>query len=233
MTSLYFVYLFIAKFCLVYAHTFSVSIAAIRTTKALRLDFLQNLLRQDMSYFDLKEAGSPSVKVTTNGNLVTNGISEKLSIFVQSCATFVAAFVVAFTVQWKLTLITICIVPTIIVVTGVCMSIDVKNEDKLMGIYSRASLLSEEVFSSISNVQAFWLQPMMAKRYEAYLTELERVGMKKSPNYGVLFSAEFFCVYSGYSLAFWQGIRMFARGEVNEPGDIVTYVLASLAGDYY
>ncbi|RYP09620.1 hypothetical protein DL764_001162 [Monosporascus ibericus] len=224
--SLYFVYLFIAKFFLVYIHTVCVSIAAIRATKALRLDFLQSLLRQDMSYFDSEEAGSPSVKVTTNGNLVTNGISERLSIFIQSCSTFVAAFIVAFAIQWKLTLITICVVPTIIIVTGVCMAIDVKNEDKLMDIFSRASLLAEGVFSSISTVHAFWLQPTMAKRYEDFLAELERVGMKKSPNYGVLFSTEFFSVYSGYGLAFWQGIRMFARGEVDEPGDIVTVIFA-------
>ncbi|KAF7183724.1 hypothetical protein CNMCM7691_004074 [Aspergillus felis] len=224
--ALYLVYLFIAKSVLVYIHTVAASIAAIRTTKALRLDFLQSLLRQDMAYFDSKGAGSPSVKVTTNGNLVTSGISEKLSVFVQSCATFVAAFVVAFAVQWKLTLITICIVPTIVIVTGVCMGIEVKNEDKLMGIYSRASLVAEEVFSSISTVHAFWLQPVMAKRYEDFLAEMERVGMKKSPNYGVLFSTEFFCVYAGYGLAFWQGIRMFARGEVHAPGDIVTVIFA-------
>lgn len=230
MTSLYLVYLFIAKFVLVYIHTAAASIAAIRATKALRLDFLHSLMRQDMSYFDSNAAGSPSVEVTTNGNLVTNGLSEKLSVFVQSCATFIAAFVVAFAVQWKLTLITVCIVPTIVIVTGICMGIDVKNEDKLMGIYSRASLVAEEVFSSISTVHAFWLQPVMAKRYEDHLAELERVGMKKSPNYGVLFSTEFFCVYAGYGLAFWQGIRMYARGEVHEPGDIVTCVCCLLDG---
>ncbi|RYP43462.1 hypothetical protein DL770_011677 [Monosporascus sp. CRB-9-2] len=224
--SLYFVYLFIAKFFLVYIHTVCVSVAAIRATKALRLDFLQSLLRQDMSYFDSEEAGSPSVKVTTNGNLVTNGISERLSVFIQSCSTFVAAFIVAFVVQWKLTLITLCVAPTIIIVTGVCMAIEVKNEDKLMDIFSRASLLAEGVFSSISTVHAFWLQPTMAKRYEDFLAELERVGMKKSPNYGVLFSTEFFSIYSGYGLAFWQGVRMFARGEVDEPGDIVTVIFA-------
>ncbi|KAH1862680.1 hypothetical protein KXW42_006259 [Aspergillus fumigatus] len=217
--ALYLVYLFIAKFVLVYIHTAAASIAAIRATKALRLDFLHSLMRQDMSYFDSNAAGSPSVKVT-------NGLSEKLSVFVQSCATFIAAFVVAFAVQWKLTLITVCIVPTIVIVTGICMGIDVKNEDKLMGIYSRASLVAEEVFSSISTVHAFWLQPVMAKRYEDHLAELERVGMKKSPNYGVLFSTEFFCVYAGYGLAFWQGIRMYARGEVHEPGDIVTVIFA-------
>ncbi|KAM5471902.1 putative ABC-type xenobiotic transporter [Microsporum audouinii] len=94
--SIYLVYLFIAKFFLVYVHTVAASTAAIRATKALRLDFLQSLLRQDTSYFDSKKDGSPSVKVTTNGNIITNGISEKLSVIVQSCATFVVAFAVAF-----------------------------------------------------------------------------------------------------------------------------------------
>jgi ATP-binding cassette subfamily B (MDR/TAP) protein 1 len=55
-----------------------------------------------------------------------------------------------------------------------------------------------------------------------FLEKMEQVGRKKSPNYGVLFSIGFFCVYSGYGLAFWQGLRMYARGEVEEPGQIVT-----------
>ncbi|KAB8067427.1 ABC transporter type 1, transmembrane domain-containing protein [Aspergillus leporis] len=119
--TLYYVYLFIAKFFLVYIHSLAASVGAIRATKALRVHFLQSLLRQDVSFFESKETGSPAAKVTMNGNLVTNGISEKLSDFVQSCATFIAAFVVAFSVQWKLTLITKCVVPVIVVVTGACM----------------------------------------------------------------------------------------------------------------
>ncbi|KAI8669813.1 Leptomycin B resistance protein pmd1 [Fusarium sp. Ph1] len=224
--ALYFIYLFIARFLLIYTHTVLVSIGAIRATKALRMDFLQSLLRQDMTFFDSEEAGSPSVKVTTNGNLVTNGISERLTVFVQSCSTFVAAFVVAFIVQWKLTLITLGIVPTIVIVTGICMTIEVKSENKLLDIFSRASLVAEEVFSSITTVHAFWLQPTMARRYEKFLADMERVGKKKSPNYGVLFATQFFSVYSGYGLAFWQGIRMFARGEIDEPGAVVTVIMA-------
>lgn len=178
--TLYFVYLFAAKFALVYIHTVGVSIAAIRTTKALRLDFLQSLLRQDMTFFDSKEGGSPSVKVTTNGNLVNNGISEKLSITIQSCSTFVAAFAVAFAVQWKLTLITISVVPAILVVTTISAAIDVKQETFLMGIYAQAGLLAEEVFSSIATVHAFWLQPTMSNRYDALLESAESKGSYSS-----------------------------------------------------
>ncbi|KAM0240144.1 hypothetical protein ACHAP5_008064 [Fusarium lateritium] len=213
-------------FSLIYIHTVFVSIGAIRATKALRMDFLQSLLRQDMTFFDSEETGSPSVKVTNNGNLVTNGISERLTVFIQSCSTFVAAFAVAFIVQWKLTLITLCIVPTIVIVTGICMTIELKSESKVMAIFARSSQVAEEVFSSITTVHAFWLQPTMAKRYEKLLADVERIGMKKSPNYGVLFATQFFSVYSGYGLAFWQGIRMFARGEIDQPGAVVTVIMA-------
>lgn len=220
--TLYFVYLFIAKFVFAYTYSLGASVAAIRTTKALRLDFLASLLRQDMTFFDSKEAGSPSIKVTTNGNHVNNGISDKLMLLVQSISTMVSAFVIALIIQWKLALICVCILPAIIIITGISADIEIKQEAKVMSIYSKAGLLAEEVFSSIATVHAFWLHPLMFKKYDTLLAEAEKQGLKKSVNFGVMYSTSFFCVYSGYGLAFWQGVRMYASGEIAEPGVIVT-----------
>lgn len=216
------VYLFVAKFVLVYIHTVCVSIAAIRTTKALRVDFLKSLLRQNIAFFDSDEAGSPSVKITTSANLINQGISEKLTLTISGISTFVTAFIIAFAVQWKLTLITISIVPVIIVVTAVCVGIDAKQEGRILSIYSEAGTLAEEAFSSIATVHAFWLQPIMINRHEKLLADAEKKGMKKSANWAVMFSVEFFCVFAGYGLAFWRGIRMYASGEIESPGKIVT-----------
>ncbi|EME83753.1 ABC transporter, ABC-B family, MDR type [Pseudocercospora fijiensis CIRAD86] len=224
--SLYLVYLFIAKLVLSYVHTLCISISAIRTTKALRVDFMKSLLRQEVAYFDSPEAGSPAVKVTTTSNLINQGISEKLTLTIQSVSTFVAVFVVAFISQWKLTLITLAIVPTILIITGVTVAIDAKNENRLLDIYSQAGLMAEEVFSSITNVHSFWLHPTMSTRYDALLEDAERVGMKKKPNIGVMYSTEFFCVYSGYALAFWKGIRMYQSGEIEQAGKVVTVIFA-------
>jgi ATP-binding cassette subfamily B (MDR/TAP) protein 1 len=165
--------------------------------------------------------------VTTSANHVNNGISDKLLLLIQAVSTMVAAFIIAVAVQWKLALICVCILPTIVVVMGISAAIDVMQEGKIMKIYSEAGLLAEEVFSSIATVHAFWLQPLMFSKYDALLAETERLGMKKSPNYGVMFSTSFFCVYSGYGLAFWQGLRMYASGEIAQPGTIVTLVFTS------
>jgi len=216
------VYLFVAKFVLVYIHTVCISIAAIRTTKALRVGFLKSLLRQNIAFFDSDEAGSPSVKVTTSANLVNQGISEKLSLTISGISTIVTAFVIAFAVQWKLTLITISVFPVIVVVTAICIGIDAKQEGRILSIHSKAGNLAEEAFSSIATVHAFWLHPVMITRHEKLLADAERQGMKKSANWAVMFSIEFFCVFAGYGLAFWRGTRMYASGEIESPGKVVT-----------
>jgi ATP-binding cassette subfamily B (MDR/TAP) protein 1 len=197
-----------------------ISISAIRTTKALRIDFIEHILRQNIAYFDSDAAASVTVQATTNGNNVNNGISEKLTLTIQAASTFVTAFIVAFVISWKLTLITIAIVPTILIVTSVCIGIDTKNEAKLLPIYSRAGLIAEEVFSTVRTVHSFWLNPLMSLRYDKLLGDAMEVGMRKSPNYSILFSAEFFCIYCGYALAFWQGIRRYHSGEISESGDV-------------
>ena len=70
-------------------------------------------------------------------------------------------------------------------------------------------------------VHAFWGQPKVLSKYEAILNDAEQEGMKKSLNYGVLFSMQYFCVLSGYGLAFWEGIRLYSSGEITKPGDVI------------
>lgn len=224
--TLYFLYFFIAKFCFFYTHSVLISIAAIRTTKALRIDFVKATLRQNVAYFDSAESGSVTSQVTTSTSNVNNGISEKLTLTIQGLSTFVTAFIVAFAVQWKLTLITISIVPTIIVVAAVCLGFMNKWENQVLEIHGQAGKLAEEVFSTIRTVHAFWLNPLLSRKFDQNLLDAQAIGMKNSPVYAVLFSTEFFCIYSAYGLAFWRGIRMYVSGEIRQPGQVFTVVLA-------
>ncbi|KAF5976895.1 P-loop containing protein, partial [Fusarium bulbicola] len=224
--TLWFVYLFVAKFTLSYIWLFTISLSAIRTTKALRVNFLESTLRQNIGFFDLHGLGSMSMLVTTNGDLVNDGISEKLGLLLQGISTFVTAFIVAFAIQWKLTLITLGIVPSILVVTVISVSIDAKHEANIMSHYSKAGAIAEDVFASMKTVHSFSAVPHFAKMFDVHLKDGQAEGMKKSLNLCVLFSIQYFCVYSGYGLAFWQGIRRYANGEIKESGDVVTVIFA-------
>lgn len=112
----------------------------------------------------------------------------------------------AFAVQWKLTLITLCIVPAILIVVTICVMIDTGIENKINMSWTEADKLAEEVFASIRNVHAFWAYPKLSGKLESILQGARQLGKKKPPLYAILFCIQFFCIYAGYGLAFWQGI---------------------------
>ncbi|KAJ9638460.1 hypothetical protein H2204_004230 [Knufia peltigerae] len=223
---LWFIYLFIGKFVLTYISTAAVTISAIRTTRTLRRVFLECTLRQEVWHFDKQSNGAIATQVTTNGNRIQTGIAEKLVFTIQSLSMFFSAFVVALASQWKLALITMSVIPAIFLVTGICIAIDATQEARITRIYSRAAVLAEEVLSSIRTVHAFYARKKMAEKYDVFLQQAHQEGNKKSPNYGVLFSTEYFCVYSAIALAFWKGFRMYESGEVADVGKVFTVVLS-------
>lgn len=196
--------------------------AAIRTTRSLRQVFLEHTLRQEIWHFDRRSNSAIATQVTTNGNRISQGIAEKLAFVVQGLSTFCSAFIVALVVQWKLSLITLSIVPVIFVVTGTCIAIDAPQEARIVRIYSQASNIAQEAISSIRTVHAFGARAKMVNKYDDFLQEAHTEGNKKSPNYGVLFSVEYFCVYSGIALCFWQGFKMFQSGEIANVGQVFT-----------
>ncbi|KAH8587450.1 ATP-binding cassette, subfamily B, member 1 [Bisporella sp. PMI_857] len=223
---LWFVYLFIAKLVLTYVSMVTISISAIRTTRSLRQAFMNSMLRKEIWHFDHQDSSAVAVLVTTNGARITKGISDKLAITIQQSTTFFAAFIVALVVQWKLTLITITIVPVIVITTGVCVALDTKVESKVMRTYSRAASMAQEAISTIRTVHAFWAQSKMLTKYDVYLTEAHTEGRKRSLIYAIMFSSETFLIYSMVALAFWQGYRMFISGEVSNVGKVFTVVFS-------
>ena len=64
--TLWFIYLFVGRFVVTYVGNFCVSVAAIRTTKAIRYAFLESTLRQEIWYFDKEGNGSVASQVTTS-----------------------------------------------------------------------------------------------------------------------------------------------------------------------
>jgi len=215
--SLWFIYLFIGKLVTAYIAYLSVSIAALRTTTALRQAFLEHTLRQEIWYFDKQATGAVATQVTTSGNKINQvspcfshllkcstltstiqGIAEKLALTVQALSMFFSSFIIALTVQWKLSLITMTTIPAIFVAMGAAVSIDSVYEVKINHFYSEAAALALEAIGSVRTIHAFWASEKMVQKYDAYLEKAHQIGKKKSPLYGIVFATQYFCVYSGH-----------------------------------
>ncbi|KAG8630774.1 hypothetical protein KVT40_002393 [Elsinoe batatas] len=224
--ALRFVYIFIARFVLTYIFISAFTISGIRISRTIRQAFLRATLRQEIAYFDSGEGGSVTMKVTTNGNQLQNGISDKVGSTVQAMAACIGAITIGLVIQWKLMLITLSIAPVMLIVIGVVVTFITKIESRQLKIFSAAGALAEDIVGSVRNVQAFWMRPRLVQRYDQYLEQAHAEGRKQSVPWGFLFSIEYFCIYAGFALAFWQGIRMFRSGEITNPGDIVAVLFS-------
>lgn len=199
---------------------------AYHLVRAVQQDYLRAALRQEIGYYDQGVSGSISTQVTSNGLMIQLGISEKLGLFVQSATTFIAAFVIAFIAQWKLTLILICIVPAVILLVGGVGAYDAINNGKMMKVYADASSYAENILTAIRTVNAFSLQRRTLERYDSYLDRALKLGNKRSKFTGLMFGGQYFVIYAGMGLAFWQGFKMIARGDA-DLGTVFTYVTHS------
>ena len=189
-------------------------------TRNIRQSYLKAAFSQEIAYYDQSGSGSISQQATTNGKLIQSGIAEKLGIVIQAMSTFVTAFIIAFATQWKLTLILIFMVPLLLIVLGTAGGLDAKIETKILQIHAQASGYAENVLGGLRTLHAFNLQTRVMAKYESHLNDAYAQGMRKNKLYGVVFGGQYFVVYAGMGLAFWQGIALLDRGEISDLGTV-------------
>ncbi|KAK1753327.1 P-loop containing nucleoside triphosphate hydrolase protein [Echria macrotheca] len=228
--ALYFVYLGIGRLVLSYLYNVLLTYAGYRIARNIRHDYLKAALSQEIAYYDLGTGGSVATQATSNGRLIQNGISEKFGLTFQGLSAFVTAFIIAFMTHWKLTLICLCIAPAIIVVMAVTAGIAAGLETKILATQAQGNSYAEGVIASVRTVHAFEIRARVVKKFDEYLTEAHRLGKKMSPLLGILYSSEYTIIYLGFGLAFWQGINMLARGDIDTPGDIFTVLFSVVIG---
>ncbi|KAL4948435.1 P-loop containing nucleoside triphosphate hydrolase protein [Aspergillus filifer] len=225
-SALYFVYIGIVRLVASYIYASLFTYVAYHLTRNVRQCYLRAALGQEIAYYDQGGSGSISQQATTNGNLILSGIAEKLGIVIQAISTFIAAFIIAFVTQWKLTLILIFMVPLLLIVLGGAGGIDAMVETKILQVYAQAGSYAENVLCGIRTLQAFSLRPRVISKYDSYLHDAYSQGMKKNKLYGIVFGGQYFVVYAGMGLAFWQGIAMLDRGEISDLGTVFTVLFS-------
>ncbi|KAL2876108.1 hypothetical protein SGCOL_008647 [Colletotrichum sp. CLE4] len=101
---------------------------------------------------------------------------------------------------------------------------------KIFPIYAQAATYAESILGSIRAVKTFGIESRISEKYTTYLVSARRLGNKKSPLYGVMFGGQYFIIYGGSGLAFWQGIEMVARKEVDGVGTVFTVMFSVIVG---
>lgn len=209
----------------------SFTIISTRVTVSLRRRYLNALLHHNISFHETTlSSGDVSLGLSTHCNTIQSGLAEKFGLSLQSMSLVAAAFIIAFTSQWKLGLVTATIVPATMIIVGATATRESKLEESINAINADAATLAEEILGSIRTVHSLGATEKLLKSYHSYLQQAKVVGWRLSPITGFQAATYMFMIYAAYALAFWYGIRFYSRGEVHDAGNIITTLFAIIVG---
>ncbi|KAF2452301.1 ATP-binding cassette transporter ABC4 [Lineolata rhizophorae] len=229
--TLYFVYLAIGEFVMVYIATVGFIYTGEHVAQKIREHYLEAILRQNIAFFDMLGAGEITTRITSDTNLIQDGMSEKVGLTLTAVATFITAFIIAFIKYWKLTLILSSTVFAIVFIMGGSSSFIMKWNAKALESYAVGGTVAEEVLSSIRNATAFSTQNKLARQYDGHLKVAEGWGLKMQSGLGMMLAGMMTVVYLNYGLSFWQGSRYLVQGEI-DLSEILTILLAIMIGAF-
>ena len=155
--------------------------SSLRISAAIRLEYLKCLFGQPVSTLDVLPPGQTAAIITVTASVLQAGISEKLSAFLQSISTVIAAFVIAITYSWRLTLVTSSGLVLIMAVYAATTPFLVKHLNDVQYADIQASTVANEILSSMRMIAACGAQGKMAERYAKWVDESRHRGLKMSP----------------------------------------------------
>ena len=154
---------------------------SIRISAAIRLVYMKALFSQPISVLDTLPPGQTAAIITITANILQIGISEKLSMLLQSLSLVVTALIIAFDYNWLLTLVTSSGLLFIVIFYSVTIPFLVKMLKEVEHADRMSASIASEVFSSIRMVVACEAEGKMAKRYARWVQESRRRGLLMSP----------------------------------------------------
>ncbi|KAK3379796.1 P-loop containing nucleoside triphosphate hydrolase protein [Lasiosphaeria ovina] len=228
---LYFVYLAIGEFVVTYIATVGFIYTGEHVSAKIREHYLESCMKQNMGFFDKLGSGEVTTRITSDTNLIQDGISEKVGLTLAAIATFVTAFIIGFVSYWKLTVILLSTVVALLLVMGGGSRFIVGSSKQNIGAYAEGGTVADEVISSIRNAVAFGTQDRLAKQYDSHLARAEGFGFRVKGGIGVMVAGMMLILYLNYGLAFWMGSRFLVDGEV-PLSKILTVMMSVMIGAF-
>ncbi|KAM5156859.1 ATP-dependent translocase ABCB1-like [Mantella aurantiaca] len=197
------------------------TLAAGRQSRKIRQNFFHAVLRQDISWFDVSDAGQLNSRLSDDVSKINDGTGEQLAMMFQYASTFLTGFIIGFVRGWKLTLVVLAVSPLMGLSAALWSKILAAFTNKELEAYSKAGAVAEEVLAAIRTVIAFGGQNKETERYEKNLEDAKNIGIKKAITSNVSIGFAFLTIYFAYALAFWYGTTLIIH-ENFSVGDVLT-----------
>jgi ATP-binding cassette subfamily B (MDR/TAP) protein 1 len=218
LNVLYFVGIGVGSFTVSYLLVSTFQASSERQCKRARESYFAAILRQDISWFDVNSAGQLTTRVTSDVQVLQDGIGEKFGLYLMHTAMFFSGFVLAFEKGWRLALVLLAVIPVLGIAGAVLAKLLASSTQKGQLVYGKAGAVVEEVFSAIRTVAAYSAELFELQRFSQKLEEGKKEGVKKAMINASGLAVVMLVMFSSYGLAFWYGSILISKNEMTGGG---------------
>lgn len=216
--------LFIVRWLFGFGQFYLVERAAQRIAKLLREDLYAHLQRLSLSFFERRKTGA-LMSVLTNDVALVQLTAPMLAAAVSAPLMFIGGTVYLFTMNWRLTLLSLVCLPLMGFVVSRLSARLRRLSGQVQESLADISDMLQETLSGTSLVQSFSMEEHEVSRFALRSTRTYAAAMRKAKRTAVLAPTLELIGAGGVALILWYGARMAAQpGSVFTAGDVVAYV---------
>ncbi|KAH7846544.1 hypothetical protein Vadar_015190 [Vaccinium darrowii] len=180
----------------------------------VRRIMLAAILRNEVGWYDEEEHNSSlmAARLATDAADVKSAISERISVVMQNMTSLLTSFVVAFIVDWRLSLLTLATYPLLVLAYFVQQLALKGFAGDTSKAHAKTSMIAGEGVSNIRTVAAFNAEDQILSLFchELHVTQLR--SLSRSQTSGVLFGLSQLTLYSSQALLLWYGGQLIKKG---------------------
>jgi ATP-binding cassette subfamily B (MDR/TAP) protein 1 len=175
-------------------------------TKTYGQEYLDNMMRQRISFFDEQEHSSGSLTARLSGDTMQlrQLMTTEMSMALIAIVNLIGSLIIAFIFGWKLAIVGLFSVLPIILAAGyVRMRLELQFEKKNAKIFEESSQFATEAVGAFRTVLSLIMEDMIGNRYETLLTGHVKHAFGTARYSTIVFAASDSLELACVALTFW------------------------------
>ncbi|CAF0995713.1 unnamed protein product [Rotaria sordida] len=176
-----------------------------RQISRMSISLFRSLVQRNITYIDTKPTGQLNTKLFENIAKIDKGIGYELLTLVAMIFIVIGALIASFIINWKLTLIMLCLMSLVIGSSFMFSKLIAKEARNELKTYWKAGQIAQEVFSSLRTVLSLNGSKFERKRYERELYTTHWSSIRQGAIFGVFTGWLSLISYLVYTVGFIFG----------------------------
>jgi ABC-type multidrug transport system fused ATPase/permease subunit len=196
------------------------------TLANVRLALYTNLVKLPMSFFSQKRVGELNSRISNDIGQIQDTLTTTIAEFLRQFILIIGSFIMLASINIKLTIMMISVVPLVGVAAVVFGRFIRKYSKKVQDQVAESQVVVEETMQGISIVKAFANEWYEIERYKDKIKEVVKIAIKGGQFRGYFASFIIICLFGTIVAVVWYGVQLSIAGEITV-GELFTFILYS------